>query len=1133
MPGPWKLLVVANAPASVALVTDALRAAGYPAIAEPILTEAALLNALAGRSDAILVVERDSPLGTRQVLDLLHARNLDLPVLILTAAEREAEACALLAAGAADCLALDHLARLGPALEAAIALRQLRAEHRQLQAAAAVDLERCRLALQSANEGVWDWDISADQIYYSPRWQTMLGYEPGEIGSDTAAWERLLHPEDRARAVAAIEALLAGESAQYECEYRLRTKAGDWLWVLDRGMVVARDAQGRPLRAVGTHSDISARKQAEETLAHLNCVLEALRQVNRLCTDATDRAQLLQAVCDALAERAYFHAWIVLIDRDRRPTVFATSGTPQANQRFQEFVQRGELSSCARAALDHAQILMSRNPAQDCADCPLTAEYGSCGVMTQRLNYGEAIFGVLTVSLPVHLIGDERESGLFSELVSDVSNALHRMALEAERACTEAARQAEHARAQTYLDVAGVMLVVLDRQGRVQLINKHGCAILGYDEAEILGQDWFAHFLPERDRDAVRAVFDQIIAGQIESAAYFDNYVLTRSGEERLIGWHNTTLRDAAGQIMGTLSSGEDITDRQRAQDAEREQREVAEALGEVAALLNSTLDFDAVIERIITSLGRVLPYDAANLMVIEGDRVRVLRHLGYAERGLTAWIENINWPLSDVPNLQHQFQTGQPLAISSVQEHPLWRPIPQADWIGSFVSAPIIQEGRVVGFLNLDKAEPGFYTDQHAGRLLAFANQAAVAMRNARLYDMVQRHAQELEQRVAERTAALRESEARYRAIVEDQTELICRFVADATLTYANGAFCRAFGLHPATVTGKDLMPLVYPDDRALIAQGIRQLSPDQPWSVLESRAILATGEVRWFQWTCRVILDEQGQFLEYQGVGRDITERRQADDVLRKSLAREMQIGELKSRFVSLVSHEFRNPLAVILMNSDILRRYSDRLSPEQRTRYLDGIRLHVNEMTEMLDDLLLVSQSEAGKLVLKPETMDLVAFSRRIVDEVWTTSGADRQLDLELPAAECRVLSDPKLFRLIVANLVSNAAKYSQPGGVVSVRLSCDAERIQLVVVDRGIGIPEHDRPRLFETFFRASNVGDRAGTGLGLALVKQCVEQLGGTIACESQEGVGTTFTVLLPRQLRTPITPILPLSSSER
>lgn len=238
------------------------------------------------------------------------------------------------------------------------------------------------------------------------------------------------------------------------------------------------------------------------------------------------------------------------------------------------------------------------------------------------------------------------------------------------------------------------------------------------------------------------------------------------------------------------------------------------------------------------------------------------------------------------------------------------------------------------------------------------------------------------------------------------------------------------------------------------------------------------------------------------------------QQDQIRAAQLAADRAFKEARWRFVSTASHEFRNPLAVILMNSDILHRYHDRLALEQREEYHHGMRFHIQQMTDLLDALLLISQSDAGKLELTITAVDLVPLTRQVIEEVWATRGAKRALRITTPE-HCAVMTDAKLFRLIVLHLVANAALFTQVGGKVTVELACTPDHVMLTVQDDGIGIPEVDRLRVYQTFYRGSNVSARKGNGIGLALIQHCVSQLGGRVDFDSQENDGTTFVITLP------------------
>lgn len=229
---------------------------------------------------------------------------------------------------------------------------------------------------------------------------------------------------------------------------------------------------------------------------------------------------------------------------------------------------------------------------------------------------------------------------------------------------------------------------------------------------------------------------------------------------------------------------------------------------------------------------------------------------------------------------------------------------------------------------------------------------------------------------------------------------------------------------------------------------------------------------------------------------------------------LARERELNDLKSDFVALVSHEFRTPLEVIISSADNLRRYHDRLAPEQREQLLQTIAKSVRRMAGMMEEVLVLGRLETEHLTFRPAPFPLRAFCQRVCDEIESATGTGRPIRLELDGTPDEAVGDESVVRHIFTNLLSNAIKYSPPDGPVEFTVRREDDRAVFRIADRGCGIPEADRKRLFQAFHRGSNVRQIPGTGLGLLIVRRCVELHGGTIAFESAEGRGTTFTVSL-------------------
>lgn len=224
---------------------------------------------------------------------------------------------------------------------------------------------------------------------------------------------------------------------------------------------------------------------------------------------------------------------------------------------------------------------------------------------------------------------------------------------------------------------------------------------------------------------------------------------------------------------------------------------------------------------------------------------------------------------------------------------------------------------------------------------------------------------------------------------------------------------------------------------------------------------------------------------------------------------------LNELKTRFVSMASHDLRNPLSAIMFSAQLLDRHGDKLFPEQKHKYLDVIQERVHYMTQMLDDLLVISRAEVGKLDFNPSFLELESFCHNLLEKIELSASNKHALAFACYGDCSHVCLDAKLLQHILTNLLANAIKYSPTGGTVSLEVARQNQEVVFQVKDEGIGIPLEDQTQLFESFHRAGNVGQITGTGLGLSIVKQCVERHNGCITVVSEVGVGTTFTVTLP------------------
>ncbi|MCA1991324.1 MAG: hybrid sensor histidine kinase/response regulator [Coleofasciculus sp. S288] len=246
----------------------------------------------------------------------------------------------------------------------------------------------------------------------------------------------------------------------------------------------------------------------------------------------------------------------------------------------------------------------------------------------------------------------------------------------------------------------------------------------------------------------------------------------------------------------------------------------------------------------------------------------------------------------------------------------------------------------------------------------------------------------------------------------------------------------------------------------------------------------------------------------------GRILKQLQESERRTLMALEKERELNQLKSKFVSMVSHEFRTPMTTIRLCAEKLKSDNPQLTQERRNQYLELMQGSISDMLQLLDEVLLLARTEAGGLKYEPNPLNLEELCGELT-ETLQLSADNRKLIFTCQSDCPQVVMDAILLRHILTNLLSNAIKYSREGSSIRFDLNCKDGTAMFQIQDQGMGIPLNDQKRLFETFHRGSNVGQIQGTGLGLSIVKRCVDLHKGQILLESEVGVGTTVTVTLP------------------
>ncbi|MGE5138012.1 MAG: GAF domain-containing protein, partial [Rudaea sp.] len=333
----------------------------------------------------------------------------------------------------------------------------------------------------------------------------------------------------------------------------------------------------------------------------------------------------------------------------------------------------------------------------------------------------------------------ERERQMLEFVSSQVAQAIDRKSQLLARAGAEAALRDSEERYRNLVENAPVGIYRTTPDGHILAANPTIVRMLGYNSFEEL-----VRFNLEREgraagyrgkRFAEMLEHDGVVRG-LESAWR------RRDGAEIYVRENAQAVRAPDGEILYYDGTVEDITERRRVEESERELRALAEALRDTAALLNSTLNQDQVMDLMLSNLGRVVPHDASSIMLVENGIGRIVRTRGYAERGADAEIRAVEFRMDDLPLLREIAQSGRPAVIPDTRAFPAWARLPHTDWIRSHASAPLRVRGETVGFVGVGSTIPGFFKEQHGARLQAFADQASIALENARLLSETERRA-------------------------------------------------------------------------------------------------------------------------------------------------------------------------------------------------------------------------------------------------------------------------------------------------------------------------------------------------------------------------------------------------------
>ncbi len=362
----------------------------------------------------------------------------------------------------------------------------------------------------------------------------------------------------------------------------------------------------------------------------------------------------------------------------------------------------------------------------------------------------------------------------------------------------------------------------------------------------------------------------------------------------------------------------------------------------------------------------------------------------------------------------------------------------------------------------------------------------------------------------------ALKNSEQRYRFVVDNIKEVIFQTDAEGNWLFLNHAWEETTGFSVKDSIGKQFLNYVHPEDREKNNKEFGKLICfEKEYCRHVVRYLTKNGNFKWIEVFARLTFDEKGMINGTSGSLYDITEKVLAEEEMKENLKKERELSELKSRFVSTVSHEFRTPLTSILASAELILRYNNKWSDDKKITTIQRIQNSALFMNEMVGGVLDLNRAESGRVVYSPKQLELIQFLREVFDEAIPLAGEKHNLVFSSGEEKLNGFFDEKMLRSVIINLLSNAIKYSPGGGKIELKIEREGNFTDIYVSDNGMGIPEEDKNNLFLPFFRAKNIGNISGTGLGLSIVKKSLELQNGKITFSSETGKGTTFKVTLP------------------
>ena len=627
---------------------------------------------------------------------------------------------------------------------------------------------------------------------------------------------------------------------------------------------------------------------------------------------------------------------------------------------------------------------------------------------------------------------------------------------------------------QLFIDNSKEIFYELDRDGIIIDVSKNWKTLLGYEVDEVIGRS-NSIFLHPKDLEMVTAFLNKTIETEgIENEITYR--ILHKDGH---YVWHTSTIKlsEKDGKLI-YIGNCRDVTEHFNIEQKNLQQKEFYEKI--LNQIPTDVAVFDQNHKYLYLNLAAIKDKDLREFIVGKDD-FEYAKHTGRDD--------------SSAKNRRKKFSEA--LESKTLIE---WE-----DSINSLNTGLTSYHTR--------KLNPIYDKDGTFEMMIGFG------------VDITERKQIELQNELLiketnkNKAIQLNEAKNRYRFLAENSVDLICLHNLDTSFQYISPSVINILGYNPEEMEGKSPLDYAHPEDLKHLKDIFADFIDEKVNKTAIARFKNKDGSYIWLE-TKANIVKEKDIKTGFQSSSRDITSRKEEEEVIEKTLLKQRELNELRSNLVSTISHEFRTPMTTIRASVELISIYLEGLTFEKKHRLekqLNTITGEIDRIVELMNSVLTISKNDAGKTNFNPVKFNLKQLCLDVIETSFYNQNNGNRVQTLFKGDNFDVLADRNLMEYSIFNLLNNAFKYSEESGNIILNLTAISSEVTIEIIDFGIGIPEEEQHKLFNTFFRAKNTNGIPGTGLGLYIVKTFTEKNSGKIQLESLLGKGTKVRLIFPAQ----------------